>query len=79
MLEDHQSGQQDYPPVSLVTRGNGKIIADLICLIDEEYDTDQPLLLFDPKETWKKTLLAPAPTPMREMMMPVFLKRRMRI
>ena len=42
-----------------MTRKNGKIIADLICLIDEEYDTDQPLLLFDPKETWKKTLLAP--------------------
>ena len=53
---------------------NGKIIADLICLIDEEYDTDQPLLLFDPKETWKKTLLAPDTYTMREMMIPVFLK-----
>ena len=53
---------------------NGKIIADLICLVDEEYDTDQPLLLFDPKETWKKTLLAPGTYTMREMMIPVFLK-----
>lgn len=53
---------------------NGKIIADLICLVDEEYDTAQPLLLFDPKETWKKTLLAPDTYTMREMMIPVFLK-----
>ena len=53
---------------------NGKIIADLICLVDEEYDTAQPLLLFDPKETWKKTLLAPGTYTMREMMIPVFLK-----
>ena len=53
---------------------NGKIIADLICLVDEEYDTNKSLLLFDPKETWKKTHLAPGTYTMREMMIPVFLK-----
>ena len=58
----------------IYNKETGKIIADLICLIDEEYDTDQPLLLFDPKETWKKTLLAPDTYTMREMMIPVFLK-----
>ena len=53
---------------------NGKIIADLICLVDEEYDTNKSLLLFDPIETWKKTHLAPGSYTMREMMVPVFLK-----
>ena len=51
----------------------GKIIADLICLVDEKYDTDKSLLLFDPIETWKKTHLAPGSYTMREMMVPVFL------
>ena len=37
----------------------GKIIADLICLVDEEFDEKNSLLLFDPIETWKKTHLAP--------------------
>ena len=53
---------------------NGKIIADLICLVDEEYDTNKSLLLFDPIETWKKTHLAPGSYTMCEMMVPVFLK-----
>ena len=53
----------------------GKIIADLICLVDEEFDEKNSLLLFDPIETWKKTHLAPGTYTMREMMMPVFLYR----
>lgn len=51
---------------------NGKIIADLICLVDEVYDENNSLLLFDPIETWKKTLLAPGTYSMREMLIPVF-------
>ena len=51
---------------------NGKIIADLICLVDEVYDPDRSLLLFDPIETWKKTHLAPGSYTMRELMIPVF-------
>ena len=51
---------------------NGKIIADLICLVDEIYDPDRSLLLFDPIETWKKTHLAPGSYTMRELMIPVF-------
>lgn len=53
---------------------NGKIIADLICLVDEVYDPDRSLLLFDPIETWKKTHLAPGSYTMRELMIPVFKK-----
>ena len=52
---------------------NGKIIADLICLVGEKFDTNNSLLLFDPQETWKKTLLAPSTYTMRELLVPVFL------
>lgn len=34
---------------------SGKIKADLICLHDETFDTDQDMKLFDPNEPWKKT------------------------
>lgn len=52
---------------------NGKIIADLICLVGEKFDTNNSLLLFDPQETWKKTLLAPGTYTMRELLVPIFL------
>lgn len=41
----------------------GKIIADLICLVGETFDTSHSLLLFDPIETWKKPCWHPEPTP----------------
>lgn len=53
---------------------NGKIKADLICLVDEEFHENEPLLLFDPSEPWKKTKLAPGSYTMKELMKPVFLK-----
>lgn len=53
-------------------KNTGKIIADLICLVGEEYDTSKSLLLFDPIETWKKTHLAPGSYTMRELMIPIF-------
>ena len=52
---------------------DGKILADLICLVGEKFDTNNSLLLFDPQETWKKTLLAPGSYTMRELLVPVFL------
>ena len=52
---------------------NGKIIADLICLVGEKFDTNNSLLLFDPQATWKKTLLAPGSYTLRELLVPVFL------
>ena len=56
----------------------GKIIADLICLVDEEFDEKNSLLLFDPIETWKKTHLAPGTYTMRELLVPIF-KMRLRV
>ncbi len=51
---------------------SGKIRADLICLVEERFDEQQPLLLFDPLEPWKKTRLAGGSYTLREMLVPVF-------
>ena len=53
-------------------KATGKITADLICLVGETFDTNKSLLLFDPIETWKKTLLAPGSYTMRELLVPIF-------
>lgn len=53
-------------------RESGKIKADLICLADETFDENEPLLLFDPLEPWKKTKLPGGSYTMREIMIPVF-------
>ena len=50
----------------------GKIKADLIALAEEQFSEDEPLLLFDPQEPWKKTLLAAGTFTVRELMVPVF-------
>ncbi|MEY8523791.1 nicotinate phosphoribosyltransferase [bacterium 1XD8-76] len=50
----------------------GKIKADLICLVDEKFSEDEPLLLFDPLEPWKKTKLKPGTYTMRELLAPIF-------
>lgn len=51
---------------------NGMIVADLIALADEKIDGNQPLLLFDPVETWKKTLMKPGEYTLREILVPIF-------
>ena len=55
-------------------KATGKIKADLICFYDEVYDTSKDLFLFDPKATWKKTLLKGGTYEMRELLVPVFIK-----
>ncbi len=50
----------------------GKIKADLICLVDEEFSEEEPLLLFDPQEPWKKTKCRPGTYTMRELLIPIF-------
>lgn len=54
-------------------KDSGKLKADLITLADEEFSSDQPLLLFDPLATWKKTRLEPDTYILRELLVPVFL------
>lgn len=50
----------------------GKIKADLICLVGETFSEEEPLLLFDPLEPWKKTKLAPGTYTLRELLVPIF-------
>ena len=54
-------------------KATGKIIADLICLVGEEFNTENSLLLLDPIETWKKTMLSPGSYTLRELLVPIFL------
>ncbi|HBA68177.1 MAG TPA: nicotinate phosphoribosyltransferase [Lachnospiraceae bacterium] len=51
---------------------SGKIKADLICLVEEKFDENEPLLLFDPLEPWKKTKLPGGSYTMKEIMIPIF-------
>ena len=70
-------------PVKITNPGNktvyriydketGKIKADLIALAEENFSEDNPMLLFDPVSTWKKTLLRPGTYTMKEILIPIF-------
>ena len=50
-----------------------KMIADLICFVDEEFDPAEELLLFDPDATWKKTRLPGGSYTMRKLLVPIFI------
>ena len=49
----------------------GKIKADLICLVEETFDTTQDMKLFDPSAPWKKTLLKGGTYTMKKLLIPV--------
>ena len=53
-------------------KGADKIKADLICLVDEQYDASSDLLLFDPLEPWKKTKLTGGTYSLRPIMKQIF-------
>ena len=55
-------------------KDTGKIEADLIALTSEKYDENKDLLIFDPVETWKKTLLKAGTYRIEELMVKVFDK-----
>lgn len=57
-------------------KSNNKIIADLICLTDEHFDTNEDMMLFDPIETWKKTKLNAGSYTMKELLVPVIKEGR---
>ncbi len=54
-------------------KDSGKIIADLITLIDETYDEADNLLLFSPDAPWKKTLLTGGTYTLREILQPIYI------
>lgn len=51
---------------------SGKIKADLIAMAGEKYSEDNPLKLFDPLATWKKTYLKAGTYTLREILLPIF-------
>lgn len=53
---------------------SGKLKADLICLVDEHYDEEEDLMLFDPLEPWKKTRLKGGTYTLRPLMKQIFSK-----
>lgn len=55
-------------------KSTGKIIGDLICLHDETFTEDEDILLFDPVDTWKKTMCKAGTFTIRELLVPVFQK-----
>ena len=55
-------------------KASGKIKADLITLEDEVFTEDQPLTLFDPLATWKRTRLEADTYTIRELLVPIFKK-----
>lgn len=50
---------------------NGKAIADLMTLADETIDTEKPLRIFDPEQTWKAMVVTDFTA--RELLVPVFV------
>lgn len=71
-------------PEKLTNPGNKKILriydnktnkirADLICLHDEIFDESNPLVLFDPQNTWKRKTLEGGSYRMRELLVPIFI------
>ncbi len=55
-------------------KDTGKMIADLIALEHEVYDSNKPLMIFDPVDTWKRTYLQPGSYTIRKLPVPVFQK-----
>jgi nicotinate phosphoribosyltransferase len=51
---------------------NGKMKADLIALAGEKFSEENPLMLFDPISTWKKTYLQAGEYTIRELLVPIF-------
>lgn len=56
----------------IYNRSSGKIKADLVCLADETFVPEEDLVLFNPEETWKRTLLKGGCYSMRKLLQPIF-------
>lgn len=58
----------------IIDKETGKLKADLIALADETYDTSKDLEIFDPIQTWKRSLLPANSYDIEEILVPVFKK-----
>lgn len=59
--------------IRVYNKRSGKIKADLIALDHEKVDESKPLVLFDPKATWKHMKLQPGTYYTRELLEPIFI------
>ena len=62
----------DKKILRIYDKETGKIKADLIALNDEVFSEDDPMILFDPVATWKRTYLPAGSYTIRELLIPVF-------
>jgi len=62
----------DKDIIRIYDKESGKIRADLICLAGETFDESQDLIIFDPNETWKRTLLEGGTYTMRPLLAQIF-------
>lgn len=70
-------------PVKITNPGSKKIVriynqenkacADLICLADETFDTNEDLTIFAPVETWKTSTYKAGTYTLRELLVPIFI------
>jgi nicotinate phosphoribosyltransferase len=58
--------------IRIYDKETGKIRADLICVAGETFDESQDLVIFDPNETWKRTLLEGGTYTMRPLLAQIF-------
>ena len=58
----------------IIDKETGKLKADLIALANEIYDTSKDLEIFDPIQTWKRSLLPANSYEIEEILVPVFKK-----
>jgi nicotinate phosphoribosyltransferase len=59
--------------IRIYNKRSNKIKADLITLNHEQVDETKPLVLFDPKDTWKHSTLQPGTYYTRELLVPIFI------
>ena len=62
----------DKDIIRIYDKESGKIRADLICLAGETFDESKNLIIFDPNETWKRTLLEGGTYTMRPLLAQIF-------
>lgn len=62
----------DKEIVRLYDKESGKIRADLICLAGETFDPSEDLEIFDPVETWKRTVLKAGTYTVRPLLEKIF-------
>lgn len=57
----------------IIDKDTGKLRADYICLEHEQIHEGMELVLFDPTNTWKRTILSPNTYTLKKLLQPIFI------